>query len=101
MAEWTFLTNHAIVLIHIAGNPGARLRDIAVHAGITERAVQQIVRDLVEADYVTSTRVGRRNQYTVHHGKPMRHPAQRHREIGELIAVLGEAIPGVGVKGSG
>ena len=92
MAEWTFLTNHAIVLIHIAANPGARLRDIAVHAGITERAVQQIVRDLAEAGYLTATRVGRRNQYTVHRGQPMRHPAQRQHEIGELIEVLGGEV---------
>jgi hypothetical protein len=89
VAEWTFLTNHAIVLIHIAANPGVRLRDIALHAGITERAVQQIVRDLAEAGYLTATRVGRRNQYTVHPGRPMRHPAQRHHAVGELIAVLG------------
>lgn len=94
MAEWTFLTNHAIVLLHIAANPGARLRDIAAAAGITERAVQQIVRDLGDAGYLTATRVGRRNQYTVHRSRPMRHPSYRQHQVGELIALLGRTAPG-------
>ena len=88
MAPWTFLTNHAVVLMYVARNPDARLRDIAAHAGITERAVQQIVRDLVEAGYMTSTRVGRRNTYQVHDTAPMRHPTQRHRDVGALLALI-------------
>jgi DNA-binding Lrp family transcriptional regulator len=89
MAEWTFLTNHAIVLLCLSADPGQRLRDVAVAVGITERAVQRIVADLEQAGYLTRTRVGRRNQYVLHAERPMRHPAQRHRQIGDLIAVLG------------
>jgi predicted transcriptional regulator len=88
MPGWTFITNHANVLIYISRNPGARLRDIAVGVGITERAVQQIVRDLVQEGYLSSTRVGRRNQYKVHPETPMRHPTQRHRDVGEFLEVL-------------
>ena len=88
VGSWTFLTNHAVVLIYLSRNPGARLRDIAAYAGITERAVQQIVRDLAEAGYLTATRVGRRNQYTIHPGAPMRHPTQRHRDVGALLDLL-------------
>jgi hypothetical protein len=91
VAEWTFLTNHAVVLLHISANPGARLRDIAAAAGITERAVQQIVRDLGDSGYVTATRVGRRNQYTVHVDRPMRHASMRHHQVGALIDVLNGA----------
>jgi DNA-binding Lrp family transcriptional regulator len=92
MAGWTFLTNHAVVLIYIARNPGARLRDIAAYAGITERAVQQIVRDLADAGYLTATRVGRRNQYTVHADAPLRHPTQRHHDVGDLLKVLTRGV---------
>lgn len=91
VAEWTFLTNHAIVLLHISANPGARLRDIAAAAGITERAVQQIVRDLSESGYVTATRVGRRNQYTVHLQQPMRRQSYRQHQVGALVGVLNGA----------
>ena len=95
MSGWTFVTNHAVVLIYISRNPGARLREIAAYAGITERAVQAIVRDLVDDGYLTATRVGRRNQYTVHFDTPMRHPTQRHRDVGELLDLL---TKGAGVE---
>jgi hypothetical protein len=89
MSEWTFLTNHAIVLLCLASDPGQRLRDVALAVGITERAVQRIVADLEGAGYLTRTRVGRRNQYEVHADLPLRHPAQRHRQVGDLITLLG------------
>ena len=89
MAEWMFLTNHAIVLLCLAADPGQRLRDVAVEVGITERAVQRIVADLEDAGYLTRTRVGRRNRYELHPDLPMRHPVQRHHQIGDLIALLG------------
>ena len=65
-----------------------RLRDIAASVGITERAAASIVNDLVEAGYLTRTRVGRRNEYLVHDQLPLRHPLHRHHTVGELIAFL-------------
>ena len=86
--SWRFVTNHAHVLAYIAGDPGARLRDIALTVGITERTAAQIVRDLEQAGYLTKTRVGRRNRYEIHGELPLRHPEHRHQTIGELIGFL-------------
>jgi predicted transcriptional regulator len=88
--SWTFLTNHAHVLFCIVQDPGARLRDVAERVGITERATQNIVGDLVEAGVVTRTRVGRRNHYDVHPGEPLRHPIEAHRSVGDLLALMGD-----------
>lgn len=85
---WTFLTNHAHVLLCIATDPGIRLRDVAERVGITERAAQRIVAELAEAGYVSRTRVGRRNQYRVNGSLPFRHPLERHRDVGALLEVL-------------
>jgi DNA-binding transcriptional ArsR family regulator len=85
---WTFLTNHAHVLLAIAAEPEARLRDLAARVGITERAAQRIVGELEEAGYLDVRRVGRRNVYRVHANRPMRHPAERHHKVGELLTVL-------------
>jgi predicted ArsR family transcriptional regulator len=87
---WTFLTNHAHVLVSIANDPDARLRDIATQVGITERAAQTIVADLEAEGYVVRSRVGRRNHYQVTADKPLRHPLERHREVGALLAILRE-----------
>jgi DNA-binding IclR family transcriptional regulator len=76
------------VLLCLQRNPRARLRDIAETVGITERAAQRIVSDLVEAGYVSREREGRRNHYTLNLSAPMRHPSQRDHEIGELLDVL-------------
>jgi hypothetical protein len=86
--SWRFLTNHAHVLECIAGEPTVRLRDIAASVGITERAAASIVNDLVEAGYLTRTRIGRRNKYDVHDELPLRHPLHRHHTVGELIRFL-------------
>jgi hypothetical protein len=83
-----FLTNHAHVLERIADEPTMRLRDIAVAVGITERAAAAIANDLVEAGYLTKTRVGRRNKYDVHDELLLRHPLHRHHTVGELIRFL-------------
>ncbi|MCL4242122.1 MAG: winged helix-turn-helix domain-containing protein [Dehalococcoidia bacterium] len=91
MERWTFLTNHAHVLLCIAADPGVRLRDVAEKVGITERAAQRIVADLVEAGYLTRTRVGRRNQYEIHPELPLRHPVEQAREAGDLVRLLGSA----------
>jgi DNA-binding MarR family transcriptional regulator len=85
---WTFLTNHAHVLLTIAAEPEIRIRDIASEVGITERAAHRIVADLEEAGYLKVTKVGRRNEYVVLRDLPLRHPAERHHRIGELLKVL-------------
>jgi DNA-binding IclR family transcriptional regulator len=83
--SWTFLTNHAQVLLCLAESPDIRLRDVAERVGITERATQRILAELVEAGYVKTVRVGRRNRYTVDREHAMRHTAQLGYEIGTLI----------------
>ena len=85
---WTFLTNHARVLICIARTPEARVRDIANEIGITERATQMIISDLEEAGYLTRTRIGRRNAYHVNPDRPFRHPAEADHAVHDLITVF-------------
>ena len=87
-ANWSFLTNHARVLICIAEDPGIRLREIAAATGITERAAHRIVGELVAGGYVTRRRVGRRNQYTVRTDLPVPDAVARNRPVGDLLAVL-------------
>ena len=86
--SWTFLSNHAQALISIADNPDVRIRDIAGRIGITERATQSIVNDLVEAGYVSRRRIGRRNSYTVDTRQPLRHRALAHNSVGSLLSSL-------------
>ena len=85
---WTFLTNHAQVLLCLAETPEIRLREVAERVGITERATQRILSELVEAGYVKTERVGRRNKYTVDREHAMRHSAQFGYEIGALLRAL-------------
>lgn len=87
---WTFLTNHARVLVVIARNPHSRLRDIADAIGITERAAQTIVNNLEEAGYITRTRVGRRNHYNVDPTRPFRHPADADHRIEGLLTLFAD-----------
>jgi DNA-binding MarR family transcriptional regulator len=86
--SWTFVTNHAAVLLCLARDPGIRMRDVAERVGITERAAQRIVADLAQEGYVSVRRVGRRNVYEVEEGRAMRHRLARHREIGEFLALM-------------
>ncbi|WP_243399146.1 helix-turn-helix transcriptional regulator [Cryobacterium zongtaii] len=88
MAHWTFLTNHAHVLLCVADNPNVRLRDVAVQVGITERAAQRIVTELEEAGYLERERDGRRNLYRLNTAMPLRHPLDRDHRIGELLATF-------------
>ena len=92
---WTFVTNHTQVLLCLAKNPDVRLRDVAQAIGITERAAQRILTDLVETGYVERTRIGRRNHYTINRDRTMRHTAQLNHEISGLFDFLklGTAIP--------
>ena len=83
--SWTFLSNHAQVLLCIARDPQIRIRDIAQSVGITERAAQRIVSDLVEAGYVDRERVGRRSHYRLNGNVAMRHVAQADYDISELL----------------
>jgi len=84
---WTFLTNHAHVLLVVRRDPQVRLVDLARSVGITVRAVQLILTDLENDGYVTRTRVGRRNEYVVH-GGPMRHALEQGRAVEDLLAAL-------------
>jgi predicted transcriptional regulator len=85
---WRFLSNHTQVLLCLHRDPNARFRDIAQVVGITERAAQRIVADLIESGYVESERVGRRNHYRIRPDIAMRHPAQDGHEIGQLLKLL-------------
>jgi predicted transcriptional regulator len=86
--SWTFLTNHAQVLLCVAGTPDIRLRDVADRVGITERSAQRILSELVADGYVRTTREGRRNRYTVDREHAMRHSAQVGYEVGALLEAL-------------
>jgi DNA-binding IclR family transcriptional regulator len=85
---WTFLTNHARVLAAIADNPSARIRDIAAHCRLTERAVQRIITDLEEEGYLSHTREGRVNTYRIAPGKVLRHPAEAGLTVSSLLSLL-------------
>ena len=85
---WRFLSNHTQVLLCLHRDPNARFRDIGQSVGITERAAQRIVADLIESGYVESERNGRRNHYSINTDIAMRHPAQRGHEVGELLDLL-------------
>ena len=87
-ATWSFLTNHARVLVCIADDPGIRLREIGETVGITERAAHRIVGELVDAGYVSRTRVGRRNRYAIRSDLPLPDRVARDRRVGDLLAVL-------------
>jgi predicted ArsR family transcriptional regulator len=98
MAErWTFLTNHAHVLLVLAADSDARLRDVAERVGITERAAQAIVGDLVDEGYLERRRVGRRNHYSVRADRPLRHPLERGHVVQELLDALVPELPAAGV----
>jgi DNA-binding MarR family transcriptional regulator len=88
LPPWTFLTNHAHVLIAISRDPELRQRDIAYAVGITVGAVQRIIHELEEGGYVRSERVGRRNRYTIIADKPLRHPLEDQHTVEELITSL-------------
>ena len=85
------MTNHAHTLICIARDPGLRLRDVAERVGVTERAAQRIVSDLVDAGYLERRRDGRRNAYRVRADRPLRHPVEHGHDIGEILAVLDDS----------
>lgn len=87
---WTFLTNHAHVLLCLSENPELSLRDVSLRVGITERSVQRIVSELEEDGYLLRERVGRSNRYAIKRGKKLRHPIEHHCTIGDLIDMVFE-----------
>lgn len=87
-STWTFLTNHAHVLLCIAEDPDARMRDMAERVGITERAVQRIIDDLAAGGYLTIEREGRRNRYSINQGLRLRHPVEAHCAVEGLIGFV-------------
>jgi hypothetical protein len=88
LPNWTFLSNHAHVLLLIARDADAKLRDVALRVGITERAVQRIIADLEAAEYLERNRTGRRNHYRIHSELPLRHPIEAHTEVGALLDLI-------------
>ena len=89
--SWSFLTNHAQVLLCIAHDPGIRLREIGEAVGITERAAHRIVVELADAGYISRKRNGRRNQYTIQSHLPLPEPLAREQKIGDLLTILAGA----------
>lgn len=88
LPAWTFLTNHAHVLIAIDRNPELRQRDVAHSVGITVGAVQKIITELERGGYLTHERIGRRNRYTVNPDLPLRHPLEANHSVGDLLDTL-------------
>ncbi len=88
--RWTFLSNHGHVLVCLAKNPGFRTRDVAEAVGITERAVQQIVSDLVEHGYLIKEKVGRRNRYAVVRRAHFRHHLEADVTLGEFLDLVSD-----------
>ena len=86
--RWTFLSNHAHVLICLARDPEVRLRDVASQIGITERSVMKIVSDLEGEGLLKRHREGRRNYYELHLDQPLRHPIEQHRNVGALVDLI-------------
>ncbi len=89
--SWTFLSNHGHVLLCIAEDPGIRTRDISDQVGITERATQTIIADLVEAGYVRRNKVGRRNHYEIEANLPLRHSVEQPNSVGALLGLVVKA----------
>ncbi len=93
MGEWTLFSNHGHVLVSLANNHQARLRDVAAEVGITERAVQNILRELQDSGMVQIIKHGRCNHYQINGRKPLRHPLEAHCTVGKLLQLLKSEIP--------
>ena len=85
--QWTFLTNHAHVLVLLSQHPSLVLREVALQVGITERAVQRIIADLEAEGIIEREKVGRQNHYRIMADRPLRHPIESHRTISDLLAL--------------
>jgi len=98
MPEWTFLSNHALVLSYIAHHPRITARDLANAVGITERTTRKIIADLLDTGYITKKREGRRNRYRVNPDLDLRHPIHGETAVGDLLEALGWKRPRRTVK---
>ena len=87
-SSWSFLTNHAHVLLSLAADPDATLREVAERVGITERAAHRIVSELENEGALTRSRSGRRNHYEIREDFPLRHPIERHCSVGQLVQMV-------------
>jgi len=94
MGDWTFFSNYGHVLVCLARNREARLRDVAADVGITERAVQKIVRDMQDAGFITVTKQGRCNRYRINRRKSLRHGLESHCSVGKLLTLIVRPAPG-------
>lgn len=90
MSDWTFFSNYGHVLVCLARNNQVRLRDVALEVGITERAVQKIVKDMQEAGFLTVSKQGRCNRYRINRRKSLRHGLESHCNVGKLLALVGK-----------
>lgn len=90
LGRWTFLSNHAHVLIVLNSRPELVLREVALEVGITERAVQRIIQELEEHGFIVREKVGRQNRYKVLKSERLRHPIESHRKIGDLLKLFSE-----------
>ncbi|RYG37167.1 ArsR family transcriptional regulator [bacterium] len=88
MGTWTFLSNHTHVLVCLMRDPEMRLREVSEQVGITERAVQRIVGELVDSGALTKEKTGRRNSYRVHPDVPFRHPLESHCAVGDILKIV-------------
>jgi predicted transcriptional regulator len=89
-ARWTFLTNHSHVLILLSQDSSMVLREVAARIGITERAVQRIIAELEDEGFIEREKIGRQNHYRILSRRPLRHPIEAHRTIGDLLNLIGE-----------
>lgn len=94
MGDWTFFSNHGHVLVCLAANREVRLRDVATEVGITERAVQKIVRDFQDAGIVTISKQGRCNRYRINKRKALRHNLVSHCTVGKLLSLVAKPVGG-------
>ncbi len=94
MGDWTFFSNYGHVLVCLARNREVRLRDVATEVGITERAVQKIVRDLQDAGYLTISKQGRCNRYRINRRKTLRHSLESHCTVGKLLTLIAKPAQG-------
>jgi predicted ArsR family transcriptional regulator len=89
MKEWTFLTNHALVLVYLARHPQITALELSMSIGITERAVRKIIADLEEEGYISKTKAGRRVTYSINQKLPLRHQTQQDKSVEKLLGALG------------
>lgn len=88
--DWTFLSNHGHVLVYLSRNKECLVKEIAIGVGITERSAQMILAELAESGYITATKVGRRNTYTLNSKMKFRHPAEANKPISALLKIFAQ-----------